>query len=117
MIPLLLGAAAVCLLGSDALFDRWAPLWTFLVIKCQYWGDRPPKREKQLKKIPPTPTPGPYKDRCDRGIRVPLAPRGARPIDFYTFECRDTEKVPRGTQDPVTPVKSIEVDWVRSAWR
>ena len=27
------------------------------------------------------------------------------------------EKVPRGTQDPVTPVKSIEVDWVRSAWR
>ncbi len=62
-------------------------------------GDHPPKHEKKLKKnkISPTPTPGPSKDRYDRGIRVPLAPRGARPIDFYTFECSDTEKVPRGT--------------------
>ena len=56
--------------------------------KCQYWGDHPPKHEKNMKtiKISPTPTPGPYKDRYDRGIRVPLAPRGARPIDFYTFD-------------------------------
>ena len=68
-------------------------------VKCQYWGNHPPKHEKKLKKIKisPTPTPGPSKDRYDRGIRVPLAPRGARPIDFYTFECSDTEKVPRGT--------------------
>ena len=81
-----------------------SPIWGLGVVKCQYWGDHPPKHEKKLKKIKisPTPTPGPSKDRYDRGICVPLAPRGARPIDFYTFECSETEKVPRGTFSAVT---------------
>ena len=81
-----------------------SPIWGVGVVKCQYWGDHPPKHEKNMKtiKISPTPTPGPYKDRYDRGIRVPLAPRGARPIDFYTFEWGYQIWVPRGTFLAVT---------------
>ena len=73
-----------------------SPIWGLGVVKCQYWGDHPPKHEKKLKNLK-SPQP-----RYDRGIRVPLAPRGARPIDFYTFECSETEKVPRGTFSAVT---------------